>query len=400
MSRKLLVCCLHALCLASIAVPPSIIVRGQAFAVSATGSGAAATQIGDFGAVPDAAALESAFRDEAAAQGLSVLGTPPLETIRPGVYSLTLAAEASLSQRSTPIFYWQRTIFLADGASGAEVFAYNDTRASYAQPHVTLEIADHFLPAVDTVVGASSGLGGTEIRRTAEFDSADFESLAAAQLQERGARSLAARQEAVRDAMNPTNYTEVMTVVRSDGSRQTYAAGTVDVASLFGLRGRALTIDCVSNCFSEFGGGIGVITAACLVAGLVVCVAVCAGSAGVACIPCIGGAGTLCGVTIAAGSLAFCIARCINPNYSTPTPVPPPTPTPIPPCPGDCDGDGTVTVDELIRAVNIALGSQPLSDCPAADLDGDGSVQVNEIIVAVHSTLMGCFIVHPLDSRQ
>jgi hypothetical protein len=59
-------------------------------------------------------------------------------------------------------------------------------------------------------------------------------------------------------------------------------------------------------------------------------------------------------------------------------------------CPGDCDGDGTVTISELIRAVNISLGSQPLSNCMAADTSGDGSVAINELIQAVNASLMGC----------
>jgi Cohesin domain/EF hand len=61
-----------------------------------------------------------------------------------------------------------------------------------------------------------------------------------------------------------------------------------------------------------------------------------------------------------------------------------------PPCTGDCNGDGAVTIDELIRGVNIALGSRPLSDCPAMDRDGDGAVSISELITAVNMTLLGC----------
>lgn len=60
------------------------------------------------------------------------------------------------------------------------------------------------------------------------------------------------------------------------------------------------------------------------------------------------------------------------------------------PCPGDCDGDGTVTVSELITAVNIALGTALLSACDAADVDGDGRVTVAELIAAVNAALLGC----------
>jgi hypothetical protein len=35
-----------------------------------------------------------------------------------------------------------------------------------------------------------------------------------------------------------------------------------------------------------------------------------------------------------------------------------------------------VTVDDLVRAVNIALGSGLVGDCPAADVDGEGRVTI------------------------
>ncbi|MBI3783986.1 MAG: hypothetical protein HY270_11355 [Deltaproteobacteria bacterium] len=54
---------------------------------------------------------------------------------------------------------------------------------------------------------------------------------------------------------------------------------------------------------------------------------------------------------------------------------------------GDCNGDGQVTVDELVTGVNIALGSESLSHCPAFDADGDGAVTVDELILAVQSAL-------------
>jgi len=70
-------------------------------------------------------------------------------------------------------------------------------------------------------------------------------------------------------------------------------------------------------------------------------------------------------------------------------PSPTPTSTPIP-CPGDCDGGGAVSVDELIRGVNIALGNTPVGDCPAMDDDGSGDVTVAELIRAVNAALGGC----------
>jgi hypothetical protein len=59
-------------------------------------------------------------------------------------------------------------------------------------------------------------------------------------------------------------------------------------------------------------------------------------------------------------------------------------------CVGDCNVDGSVTVDEIVRMVNIALGQQDVSICPAADRDGSGTVTVDEIVQAVNNALNGC----------
>jgi len=73
----------------------------------------------------------------------------------------------------------------------------------------------------------------------------------------------------------------------------------------------------------------------------------------------------------------------------TPTPSPTPTITPIP-CTGDCDGNGTVSIGELIVAVNISSGTAPLSRCPAADRDHNGAVTIDELITAVNNATSGC----------
>jgi Tol biopolymer transport system component len=71
--------------------------------------------------------------------------------------------------------------------------------------------------------------------------------------------------------------------------------------------------------------------------------------------------------------------------------VPPPTPTMEPePCAGDCDRDGTVTVDELVLGVAIALGDAALEQCAMLDRDGDAGVTVDEVVAAVHIALEGC----------
>src|SRR5512139_1382746 len=64
-------------------------------------------------------------------------------------------------------------------------------------------------------------------------------------------------------------------------------------------------------------------------------------------------------------------------------------------CPGDCNGDGSVDIGELIRGVNIALGSAQASVCTAVDSNGSGSVSISELIAAVNVALAGCPVVTP-----
>lgn len=78
---------------------------------------------------------------------------------------------------------------------------------------------------------------------------------------------------------------------------------------------------------------------------------------------------------------------------STPRPVATSSPSPSPtlgPCVGDCNGDGGVTVDELVRGVNIALGALPADNCPSFDSNGDGRVSIDELIRGVNAALGGC----------
>jgi hypothetical protein len=60
------------------------------------------------------------------------------------------------------------------------------------------------------------------------------------------------------------------------------------------------------------------------------------------------------------------------------------------PCGGDCDLGGTVSIDELITAVRIALGAAGGALCPAVDLNRDGVVSVDEIVASVNRALDGC----------
>ncbi len=68
-----------------------------------------------------------------------------------------------------------------------------------------------------------------------------------------------------------------------------------------------------------------------------------------------------------------------------------PTWTPVPEgevCLGDCDGDGTVSIGELVRLVNIALGQQDIESCESmADY---GSISIGDLIMAVNNSLLGC----------
>jgi CSLREA domain-containing protein len=68
---------------------------------------------------------------------------------------------------------------------------------------------------------------------------------------------------------------------------------------------------------------------------------------------------------------------------------------------GDCSGDAQVTIEELIRGVNIALGAQPVALCGAFDGNGDGKVTVDELITAVNNALAGIpYPTTPLSTRS
>jgi hypothetical protein len=59
-------------------------------------------------------------------------------------------------------------------------------------------------------------------------------------------------------------------------------------------------------------------------------------------------------------------------------------------CVGDCNADQQVTIDELVRMVNIALGLLPPEACLFADTNGDGEVTIEEIVQGVNRALNGC----------
>lgn len=66
------------------------------------------------------------------------------------------------------------------------------------------------------------------------------------------------------------------------------------------------------------------------------------------------------------------------------------TGTPKPACVGDCDGNGEVTVVDLIKGVNIALGTASIDTCPVFDVNGNGEVEITELIIGVNNALTSC----------
>ena len=59
-------------------------------------------------------------------------------------------------------------------------------------------------------------------------------------------------------------------------------------------------------------------------------------------------------------------------------------------CVGDCNNSGTVTVDDIITMVNVALEITPVSACPAGDPDHTGMITIANIIAAQNNALNGC----------
>ena len=54
---------------------------------------------------------------------------------------------------------------------------------------------------------------------------------------------------------------------------------------------------------------------------------------------------------------------------------------------GDCNKDGRVSIDELIRGVNISLGGTPVSECTPFDRIPDGRVTIAELVRGVGNSL-------------
>lgn len=59
-------------------------------------------------------------------------------------------------------------------------------------------------------------------------------------------------------------------------------------------------------------------------------------------------------------------------------------------CVGDCNADASVSVDEIVVAVAIALGGASLDTCSAIDRNRDGEATIDEILACVQHALDGC----------
>jgi len=59
-------------------------------------------------------------------------------------------------------------------------------------------------------------------------------------------------------------------------------------------------------------------------------------------------------------------------------------------CNGNCDYSGQVTVDDILKMVDIALGNGSVTSCPAGDSNADSRITVDEILAAVNNALNGC----------
>lgn len=75
---------------------------------------------------------------------------------------------------------------------------------------------------------------------------------------------------------------------------------------------------------------------------------------------------------------------------TTAVPTTTPTPSANGDCVGDCDAGGSVGVAELVRGVDISLGNGELASCVAFDVDGSDTVTVDELVKAVNAALNGC----------
>lgn len=59
-------------------------------------------------------------------------------------------------------------------------------------------------------------------------------------------------------------------------------------------------------------------------------------------------------------------------------------------CAGDCDELGTISFDEIVTAVQLALEDPAATACASTDVDGNSAITVEELVVAVGNGSAGC----------
>ncbi len=93
---------------------------------------------------------------------------------------------------------------------------------------------------------------------------------------------------------------------------------------------------------------------------------------------------------------ALCFSSVALATTATPSlPSPTPTPQALPACIGDCDASRQVTVDEIVALVAVALDRAAIDQCGAGDANRDGKISIDEIIRAVDNAIGGCSDVVP-----
>jgi YVTN family beta-propeller protein len=96
--------------------------------------------------------------------------------------------------------------------------------------------------------------------------------------------------------------------------------------------------------------------------------------------------------TIPVGHFPEAFGQFIGPPGVTLVPTPTNTPATPPSCVGDCDGDNSVTINELITGVNIALGIGSRDGCLALNCNGGALPSIDCLILALNNALYSC---HP-----
>lgn len=74
---------------------------------------------------------------------------------------------------------------------------------------------------------------------------------------------------------------------------------------------------------------------------------------------------------------------------ATPTSSLTPTSSSVP-CAGDCDNSRTVSINELVLGVNIALDREPVTSCDRLDRDASGHITIDELVASVNNALRNC----------